>query len=81
MGVKKIIERLKRPGAGVVVVVLLIEAEAVATETRLKIAGRNFISIFFRPLRSFLLSLGLSLSCLILILPSNKFYPYFTFLV
>ena len=51
MGVKKIIERLKRPGAGVVVVVLLIEAEAVAvavaTETRPRIAGRDFISLFF----------------------------------
>ena len=46
MGVKKIIERLKRPGAGVVVV-LLIEAEAVATETRPRIAGRDFISLFF----------------------------------
>ena len=49
MGVKKIIERLKRPGAGVVVVVLLIEAEAVAvaTKTRPRIAGRDFISLFF----------------------------------
>ena len=49
MGVKKIIGKLKRPGAGVVVVVLLIEAEAVAvaTKTRPRIAGRDFISLFF----------------------------------